>query len=190
PRDVAIPNPTPSTSRLGIGSIISNNMEIINTTFDKRKFVKENITKWFNPLYKRYNIASIAMIPFSNFPSFLSTHIPNSYLKSTFIKLWEQEEYILSETSKSKFRNKNDVNQWLMRYWKLASGNFIPRNIYDGRVFMLKDDNKEAIKAIKKQKYKMICLNDTVQISNFEKQRDDIKSAFNKILPNKSNFEL
>lgn len=190
PKDVAIPNPTPSTSRLGIGSIISNNMEIINTTFNKRKAIRKNITKWFNPLYKKHNIASLAMIPFSNFTSFLSTHIANSYLKSTFVNLWEKEEYILSQTSKSRFRNKNDVNQWLMRYWQLASGTFQPRNFHDGKVFMLKDNNKEAIKAIKKQKYKMICLNDTVDISDFEEQKKEIKFAFQKLLPNKSDFEL
>ena len=42
PRDVAIPNPTPSTQRLGIGCAISNNMEIINTRFNKRESIKRN----------------------------------------------------------------------------------------------------------------------------------------------------
>lgn len=190
PRDVSIPNPTPSTSRLGIGCIISNNMEIINTTFNKRKTIRNNFLKWFNPLYKKHIVASIAMIPWNNFASFLSTHIPHSYLKSTFEEVWDQEEIILSQTSKSKFRNPSNVNQWLMRYWQIASGKFIPRNINDGMLFMLKEDNPEAINAIEKQKYKLICLNDTVQITEFEKQKEEIKSAFEKILPDKSEFEL
>src|SRR5699024_5163415 len=190
PRDVAIPNPCPSNSRLGIGCAISNNMEIINTTFNKRKSIKQNFTKWFNPLYKKHVIASICMLPWKDFASFLSTHIPHSYLKSTFEEVWKQEEDILKETSSSKFRNKNNVNQWLMRYWQLASGNFMPRNISDGKNFMLKDDNIDAIKSIKNQTYKLICLNDTIDISEFDYVKKDIQNAFHSIFPNKSEFEI
>jgi len=42
PKDVAVFNPTPSTQRLGIGCAISNNMEIINTRFNKRESVRKN----------------------------------------------------------------------------------------------------------------------------------------------------
>lgn len=189
PRDIAIPNPCPSNSRLGIGCAISNNMEIINTTFNKRKAIRSNFTKWFNPLYKKHIIASVCMIPWGHFASFSSTHIPHSYLKSTFEQLWEREQAILKETSKSKFRDKNNVNQWLMRYWQLASGKFIPRNIDDGKLFMLKEGNSEALNAIKDQSFKMICINDTVDIKEFEMQKEEIKRAFNEILPEKSLFE-
>src|SRR5699024_3026385 len=96
------------------------------------------------------------------FAAFLSTHIPHSYLKSTFEEVWDAEKEVLEETSSSRFRNKNNVNQWLIRYWQLASGKFTPRNINDGKNFMLKDENNNALNAIEEQKYKMICLNDTV----------------------------
>ena len=189
PRDVAIPNPTPSNSRLGIGCAISNNMEIINTTFNKKREVRKNLTKWFNPLYKKHMIASFCMIPWNNFAAFLSTHIPHSYLKSTFEEVWEAEMKIMEETSSSRFRNKNNVNQWLIRYWQLASGNFSPRNINDGKNFMLKDKNNDALNAIEKQKYKMICLNDTVDIVNFDKVKSDIINSFELILSKKSKYE-
>src|SRR5690625_11964 len=125
PRDAAIPNPTPSVSRIGIGSIISNNMEIINTRFDKRKSIIKNFLKWYNPIYGKRMIAVMCMIPWSYFASFATTHIAHSYLKSTFKEVWSEEEKILRKTSRSRFRTKENVNQWLMRYWQLASGNFI-----------------------------------------------------------------
>lgn len=190
PRDAAIPDPTPFRSRLGIGCAISNNMEIINTRFSKRQFIKDNLTKWFNPIYKKRMIASFCMIPWDNFPSFATAHIPHSYLKSTFNEVWEKEEEVLRNTSNSRFRSKNNVNQWLMRYWQLASGNFIPRSVDIGKNFMLSDNNKDAVKAIEEQKFKLICLNDTVNIKNFEKQKDLIKHAFNNILPEQSAYEL
>lgn len=190
PRDVAIPNPTPSTQRLGIGCAISNNMEIINTRFNKKKSIKKNFFKWYNFRYKKQIIASICMIPWKNFASFSSTHIPHSYLKSTFDEVWEKEFEVLTKTSQSRFRSKDNVNQWLMRYWQLASGNFEPRSVKDGKNFMLSDENEDAINAIKNQKYKLICLNDTVKITNFKKVKEDIKKAFEYILPEKSDFEM
>lgn len=190
PIDVAIPNPTPSKSRLGIGCAISNNMEIINTTFDKRKSIRNNIFKWYNISYGLQIIASICMIPWKHFASFSTRHIPHSYLKNTFKEVWDNEELILRETSKSKFRNKNNVNQWLMRYWQLASGNFHPGKINDGKNFMLTNNNKDALESIENQKYKTICLNDTVNINDFEKVKKEIVSSFETILSSKSNYEL
>jgi len=189
PRDEAIPNPTPSVSRIGVGCAISNNMEVINTKFNKRSSMSKNIFKWFHPLYKHKNIASLCLLPWPKFASFATTHLPLAYLKSTFQEVWEHEEQILSETSKSKFRNKNDVNQWIMRYWQLASGNFIPRNISFGKSYMLEDNNEIALSAIKKQKFKMICLNDTVKIKNSKNVKNSIIDAFQEILPNKSLYE-
>lgn len=190
PRDVAIPYPCSSTSRLGIGSVISNNMEIINTTFRKRDTIKANLLKWYSPLYKKFLIGSISMIPYSYFTSFLSTHIPHSYLKNTFKEIWNREGQILEATSRSKFRDKNNVNQWLMRYWQLAAGDFYPRNINDGKLFMLGEKNDLVIDCIKKQEYKLICLNDGVEIKDFELQKEKIISAFNYILPDKSEYEI
>src|SRR5699024_9004422 len=191
PCDVAIPSPCSSTSRLGIGAIISNNMEIINTRFNKKKSIKENFKKWYNPfLYKKYLISVLTMAPYKYFTSFLNTHIQYSYLKSTFVEVWEKEEEILKETSKSKFRSKNDVNQWLMRYWQLASGKFSPRDINDGKLFMLGNDNEDVFKAIRNHKYKMICTNDKIDIDDFEKQKTLLKDSFQSILPNKSKFEI
>lgn len=190
PVDVAVPNPTPSRSRLGIGCAISNNMEIINTTFNKRKSIRRNFLKWFNLFYGIQVIGSICMIPWKHFASFSTRHIPHPYLKSTFKEVWENEEEILNKTSKSKFRSKDNVNQWLMRYWQLASGNFQPGKVKDGKNFMLTNHNEEALRSIKNQKYKMICLNDTVKITEFEKVKNEIINSFEGILDEKSDFEI
>lgn len=190
PKDEAIPNPTPSISKIGVGCAISNNMEIINTNFDKRTAMKKNIFKWFHPLYRHKNIASICMLPWKHFASFATTHLPLAYLKTTFEEVWEKEEDILKETSKSRFRNKENVNQWVIRYWQLASGDFIPRSIKFGKSFMLTNNNEEATNAIVNQQYSMICLNDTVDITNFEREKNSINKAFDKNLSKRSSFEL
>jgi len=190
PCDNATPNPTPSNSKLKIGAVISNNMGIINTHFNKREQILKNISKWYNPKYGKALIAPICMLPWRNFASFATAHIPHSYLKSTFDEVWEKEKEILEHTSMTRFRSTDNVNQWLMRYWQLASGKFYPRDPQIGKNFMLKSKNRDVVKAIKKQKYKMICLNDTSDISNFNEVKNSIIKSFNSILSKKSKFEL
>lgn len=45
------------------------------------------------------------------------------------------------------------------------------------------------ITAIKRQKYKMICLNDSNPDLDFEKYQKELIEAFETILPEKSSFE-
>src|SRR5699024_7061147 len=153
PRDEAIPNPAVSRSKIGVGATISNNMEIINTHFNKKNAMNKNLFKWFHPYYKHKNLASICLLPWRYFTAFSTIHLPISYLKSTFKEVWDQEESILAETSQSKFRNKNDV------------------------------------KSIKKQMYKMIFLTYTIKITKTEEVKNSLNNAFQKILPKKSTFE-
>ena len=49
---------------------------------------------------------------------------------------------------------------------------------------------KQAIKAIYNQSNTLICLNDNVHIRNYEQVMENIKNAFESILPEKSTFEL
>ena len=55
---------------------------------------------------------------------------------------------------------------------------------------MLQNEN-DAKKIFKNNKYKVICLNDSEHISEetFEKLRDDIKEQFDNLFPDKCSFE-
>ena len=49
---------------------------------------------------------------------------------------------------------------------------------------------KQAVRAIYNQSYKLICLNDNVHIRNYDQVMENIKNAFEHILPEKSSFEI
>lgn len=49
---------------------------------------------------------------------------------------------------------------------------------------------KQAVRAIYNQSYSLICLNDNVHIRNYEQVMENIRNAFESILPEKSSFEL
>lgn len=83
-----------------------------------------------------------------------------------------------------------DVNQWLMRYWQLANGNFVPRSPDFGKMYIINDDTTLILKDIEMNKHKTICINDSSKISNFEKTKSEVLRAFEKKFPQKSNYEL
>lgn len=57
-------------------------------------------------------------------------------------------------------------------------------------MFPLMVKPKQAVKAIREQKYKLVCINDSVHIRNYEQVMQNLEAAFQSILPDKSSFEL
>ena len=112
-------------------------------------------------------------------------------MKSTFEKVWELEGETLDLTCMDKFRTKNNCNQWLMKFWQLCEGEAVPRSTKIGRCFHIKDGIfSEMLDSISTGRYKLICVNDTIRTSNFELQKQQVIDAFQKLLPEKSGFEL
>lgn len=192
PCDIATIMPIINTFRISTGAIVANNMEVINTTYNKNTVIKRNFSKWFNLSYRKYIISTLLMMPYKSFAGFLNPHLPNSFLKETYVELWESEYDVLDNTCQNKFRDGRDVNQWLFRYKQLVDGNFTPRNPNIGRTYNLTNNNDDAINAIMNKNYKMICINDNDKdpINDFEKEKQLIINSFKQILPEKSKFEI
>ncbi len=172
-----------------------NNVAILNEHFAARKTVRENFLKWVNPKYGRLLFSSLLMMPYPFFYGFKELHIPNSFLKSTFEEVWSKEEEILSETSSHKFRDRTDVNQWLMENWQFAKGSFVPRSVKFGKTFYLWEDTlartEELSQCITNQSLHVICINDgDIQPDHFEIVKNQIHAAFEQILPDASEFEI
>lgn len=118
-------------------------------------------------------------------------HNAQPYLKSTFEEVWDYCGSELTEMSKNRFRTERDYTQELFRTWQICSSKFEPYNTYnDTKMFPLVIKPKQAIKAIRNQSYKLVCINDNVHILNYERTIRDINQAFNSILPEKSSFEI
>ncbi|MBR3833100.1 MAG: Stealth CR1 domain-containing protein [Lachnospiraceae bacterium] len=174
------------------GAYNGNNMEIINKHFVKSNQFK--LYKFKKYIKLRYGIKNlyrtIVLMKWPWFPGFRYDHLANCFLKSTLTTVWDAEEEILRATCMDKFRSKRNVNQWIFKYWQLASGNFHPRPSL-GKAFHLKiTPNLRLKEAIEMQSYKIICINDTARTQNFEAHRDMVKESFQKILPNKCSFEI
>ncbi len=189
PCDLAILNTIPPVVPFSYNDF--NNIYVINKYFKKRKAIKNNLFKWYNITYGREVFNNILLLPWENLTGFVRQHLPLSYLKKTFQEVWELEEELLRKTLKSRFRSKEDVTIWLFRYWRLMKGEFYPAPKIGERFSFSDNEKKNALiyNAIKKQKYRVICVNDEDNI-DFEAEKRKLKEAFEHILPEKSSFEV
>ena len=170
---------------------LKNNIEIINQRFDKQEVMKLHHKKWFNEIYgSKANLTHLLKY-YKKFITLRTPHNAQPYLKATFEEVWEYAGEQLTEVSSNRFRSPHDYTQELFRTWQICKGNFEPYNTYnDTKMFPLLVKPKQAVAAIKEQKYKLICLNDNVHIRNYQQVMQNIENAFESILSEKSEFEM
>lgn len=170
-----------------------NNLQILSKYFDRKTVLKTHRKKILTPRYGKIFVYNLFwyLMPFRYFCGLYYNHLPMSYCKSTWRKLWELEGDILTETISHKFRSVTDVNQFIFNYWQLMSGEFHPMNMdKQGKYFCITGtENEELLKAIREKRYKRLCINDNCSQEVFENVRDSISAAFESILPEKSKFE-
>lgn len=171
--------------------IYLNNAMLLAKYFDKRDNIKKHPGAYFHigypPMYFFYNMLELA---FPRFTGFYTVHGLSPLMKSTCQKLWELESELLTQVCSHPFRHKEDVNQYVLREYQKLSGEFVPKNVqklcgyYD-----VEENNDRLVQTITGQKKKMICINDSNHEIDFEKAKQEIISALEKILPERSLFE-
>lgn len=175
----------------GIDHILCNDLMLINKYFSKNRMLRKHLWKWLNYKYISQWYRTLVLLPWRLHTGFVDPHMPNGYLKSMFDKIWNLEQEVLQNTTESRFRNIMNVNQYLMRYWRLCSGDFYPYNIWkDSEFLSIRNDNLDYIcNVIRHQHKKVICLNDSDMDVDFEMAKNKLIDAFETILPEKSSFE-
>lgn len=186
PCDIAALNAITS----GIVHILLNNTQCINRHFVKNDVIRKSFFKWFNIKYGSYLFRTLALMPWKPFVGFVNPHLPNAFLKPTFEEVWKKEPELLDMTCRSRFREDNNVNQYLMRYWQLVTSNFSAENVCKKAYYFSLGDSsiEDIISSIECQKRNVIVLNDGT-VTDFEYTKEALNAAFEKILPEKSSFE-
>ncbi len=169
-----------------------NSVAVLNANFDKKKQVHKHFKKWVSLKYGWNAVRNLIFSGEHHFRGFSNNHLPYSFLKDTYIDIWNKENDILDESSRHKFRSRSDVDQWLIRYWQLVKGDFEPIGRHKkGQVFEVYgsvDNNTGLYETIEAQAMPMLCINDNDNV-DFEGIKQRIIESFEKILPEKSSFE-
>jgi len=169
---------------------IKNNIRIINQHFDKKEVMRRFHDKWFDKSYGFKARLNYLLKPYNKFITLRVPHNAQPFLKTTFEEVWAVAEKELTETSENRFRKVTDYTPELFRTWQICKGNFEPYNTYkDTKMFALMIKAKKAIAAVRNQSYKLVCLNDNVNIRNYQQVMSDLAASFASILPEKSSFE-
>lgn len=172
---------------------VANDMGIINKHFPKRQAVASHGKKYRDRSYRwKDNLRTLALQKLfpDYFTGFKNLHAPAAYLKATFQSVWEAEPEKLDSTCRNRFRAATDVNQWVCLWWQVASGNFSPY-VVDNLVTGIQDDTIDLLCAsIEQQSQAMVCLNDPEQEVDFDALSLRLWQAFEKLLPQKSSFEV
>ncbi len=169
-----------------ITNIIFNNVKIINRFFRKTDLTMRQWRKVLCPCYGKLLIRSLCLYPFSRHTGFYDPHLAISFTKNTFETVWNLIPDELSETCKRRFRSSQDLSIWLLRYWNLAKGDFVPHKLL-GNYYEI--GNPDLLPYIRRQKGKMVCCNDVRDGLDFEAEKRKLVEAFELILPEKSQFE-
>jgi hypothetical protein len=170
--------------------MLRNNIEIINAHFDKREVMSRWHDKWFDPSYGSRARWNHLLGWYPRFVTLRTPHNAQPYLRGTFERVWAAAENELLEASTHRFRSSEDLTPELFRTWQICEGNFVPYNTYsDTRMFPLVLRSGQAIRAVREQSYKLVCLNDNVHIRNYGEVMRSLEASFEAILPEKSSFE-
>ncbi len=195
PCDYALEDPITPDHKDIFNNILINNMVLLNSHYDRRTVLKEQKKKFYSMCDKKAFVTNMCFRPLkrNHFFGLHYSHLASNILKSTIEKVWTENREILEATSSHKFRNADDVNQFIFKNEQYVTGKFHPYNINRfGRAIQLDDTIEGAVedvcRTITDSSYKMICINDC-NIEDFDNTRTKINAALEKILPNPSLWE-
>ena len=183
------------TTKDNFGNYISMlaDIGIINRHFNRRNTVRQSPKRWFGlHLGIKGLIMSGILLDKRLFIGFSNYHTEQSYLKSVFEELWEEEADVLKESC-TRFRQDNTVNNYIFRYWQLAKNLFYPLKRKSAFYFLIERSVvKQIEQTLQKEESISICLNDTGLCTeeNFIYINKKLKLLFEKKFPQKSMFEI
>ena len=94
----------------------------------------------------------------------------------------------------TKFRENMSLNNYVFRYWQLASNKFYPVNqLRAKQVIQLGADNLDEVERLMfDNQVKSLCLNDSSDLSyeDYESLKPRLIALFERKLPTKSGFEV
>ena len=173
-----------------IAQTVLNNLELINR-IHRRNEIFRHLPKWLSLRYGVGHIGkTLTLLPWSFYPGFFDPHMPQPHLRSSFVRAWELWGTELAAVGRNRFRAANDLSHWLIRYDALCRGAFVPRGFGDTLLSDLDDASLEPIcRAVAAGACRMVCLNDSEAIADFERSSRQLQEAFERLLPEKSTFE-
>lgn len=170
--------------------IYLNMLGELNMTFNKKKAVLGNWRKWFTLKYGKDVLFNFCLFPGSVITGFKNYHTCQPYCKKTLEEVWEAYPEVLDRTCRNRFRSREDVNQYLFRWWRLMKGEFNPKKPNSAYLTLGADSIETVDARLSDSKRKVVCVNDDPMGCDFETERQKAVAVFEKHYPAVSGFEI
>ena len=171
-----------------------SNLGLINEHFDVYERIENHPERWFNKQYKAYWKYHRWAYRENYLFGMYYPHLGSPMRKSTMQKVWDAFPEELDATCRRRFRSALDVQQQIFHLWDIMSGEYDPVGTdYYGRHFgHLSTQMDEVERAFSEGKCRMICPNDSVDITNenYEQIKKRLDEILSKKFPEKSSYEL
>lgn len=173
-----------------VAQLVFNNVYMLNRNFSFKNCVRKNPQKWL----KNQSVLNIVKLVLfgrhDSFPGLGNAHIHQCFKKSTMQILWDCEYDLLNATCLNKVRGKEDLTPWCITDWQILSGDFTPKKLLGRRVDSQTEGPGGAVDYLLKRKGKIVCINDNENELDYVRHMQLLIDAFEKVLPEKSAFEL
>lgn len=170
--------------------IMLNMLAVINMRFSKKDMLRRDFFKWISPVNGKGFLYNLYLLPWGSYTGFRNYHSCVAFRKSTFEEVWFENELLLEQTCSHKFRSREDVNQYLMRYWRLCKGEFVPHKPFSAYLTIGKQSSEQVDRLLRNKKYRVVCINDDPMGFDFETEKRELIRVFEDVYPEKSSFEL
>ncbi|MBJ7670819.1 Stealth CR1 domain-containing protein [Weissella confusa] len=187
PKDTGLMSPLLPVKE-GVAHIVLNDLQIINEYFDRSDYLR-HFGKFFNWRNGVDNLRGLVLLPWNRIMGFYDQHLPLPLLKERYVEIWEKFPEEMKRTIAGRFRSDSDYSVWLIRYWQLLSGDFVPRKLNFGKYYQIQDDISHISAEITKHKHSLIVLNDNERLRDFEATKKQLIDVFENQLTSKSSFE-
>lgn len=174
--------------------IMFNDYCVVNKSFDIEKSIWAHRKKWFNPKalgLKRAGNNLLCFLVNKTLPVGQYGHFAFPHLKSSLAELWERYPEIMDITCAHKFREDDQVNQWLLCAWNQAKGKFYPANKkhLGARTYISPKTLERIAGIIRNHEAPQICVNDNVSNVDPDHSALELRKAFEIAFPEKSSYE-
>lgn len=171
-----------------------NNASFINRKFNIRKSIEAHPERWFSKKYKDQMMLNRNAFITNYIPGFYESHIPYNLRKGTLEKVWEVEPELFDYTCTHKFRSSLDVQLYLVKWWEVMNGDYIPYALEEFQDVYFEDMShqaKEISEALFDSNISIICFNDTSTISDEEYKQGKVimQDLLEKKYSRKSSYE-
>lgn len=152
----------PLNTAIDYSHVLLNDLIVINQNLSFREYKRSLMKKMMFRFDLTATKSLLLVILIGTFFGWQDEHMPIPYRKADYRTVFEKCGKIRLAQAQRKFRTRQDISHLLIRFWRLATGEYVARKAHTLGVFMEIEPSLEqvALKKVLSESAKIVCVND------------------------------